>query len=70
MVAKCAGPTCTAMFRYLREGRVFVDDIQSPDGSAHLRYAWLCNECSERMTVVFDQTTGEACVVPLKRTTA
>ncbi len=70
MIAKCADPKCTAVFRYLREGRVFVDDIQSSDGSTCLRYAWLCNECSERMAVVFDQETGEASVVPLRSATA
>lgn len=58
MIEKCANPACSASFRNLRDGRVFVmevDDSSHSDGnqrSRKLRYSWLCNACCRTMTVV------------------
>ena len=58
MLDKCANPTCSATFRRLRDGRVFVTEFD-PDyrsganGRARQRqYFWLCNSCSRTMTVI------------------
>ncbi len=75
MVEKCANPACSAIFRRLRDGRLFVKEIQvqvdSPsDGkelSRQLRYFWLCNSCCRTMTVTTEKGTGVR-VVPLPTT--
>lgn len=59
MVSKCANPSCSAIFRYLREGKIFhvVAGPRGPEKdstcgiSTHERF-WLCGECSIRMTVI------------------
>ena len=65
MISKCANPACSALFRYLHEGRLFP--IECPGGpemnaSAHdgefvgaphiVRYFWLCSTCCRTMTLV------------------
>lgn len=64
MVAKCANPGCSAEFHRLLEGKVFVGETRTaPDGPRERRYAWLCDKCSDRMTVVFDSESGNAAVL-------
>jgi hypothetical protein len=63
MVNNCANPTCSASFRNLRDGRVFVieakADSRGGDGhSRQLRYFWLCNACCRTMTVVVEKRGG------------
>jgi hypothetical protein len=61
MVSKCANPSCSAIFRYLREGKIFhvVAGPRGPEKdstsatSTHERF-WLCGECSTKMTVISD----------------
>jgi hypothetical protein len=66
MVAKCANTRCSAGFHRLLEGKVFVGEVRaSPDAHRERRYAWLCDKCSERMTVVFDEESGEIGVLLL-----
>jgi hypothetical protein len=77
MLAKCANPPCSASFRYLHEGRLFLVDVADstrkgwprPDDSppAHrLLYLWLCDQCCRSMTVVIDNGR-EVEIVPLPR---
>jgi hypothetical protein len=62
MVEKCANSECSASFHSLRDGRVFVIEVEddSPDHSRprQLRYCWLCNTCCRTMTVVADKGHG------------
>jgi hypothetical protein len=63
MVEKCANSECSASFHNLREGRVFVIEVQDdsrPDRgrSRQLRYLWLCNACCRTMTVVAEKGQG------------
>jgi hypothetical protein len=63
MVQKCANSECSASFHSLRDGRVFVievEDDSEPDHkhSRQLRYFWLCNTCCRTMTVVADKGHG------------
>jgi hypothetical protein len=66
MLAKCANPKCSASFRYLHQGRLFVLDVSENADTggpcrnerlaAHrLRYFWLCDTCRRSMTVVTEQ---------------
>lgn len=61
MVGKCANPECSVRFKYLRDGKLFHIDMREyggPDGTCevcgcplHVRHFWLCNTCSQRMTI-------------------
>jgi len=64
MVAKCANPSCTKGFRYLRGGKLFVFAPKSPgvvpDGDFHeqswdTECFWLCERCVLTMTIVSDK---------------
>ncbi|MFZ0199575.1 MAG: hypothetical protein WB523_07745 [Candidatus Sulfotelmatobacter sp.] len=58
MVSKCANPSCSATFRYLREGTIFhvaSEKNSLPQTPTHERF-WLCGECSPKMTVISDDS--------------
>ena len=60
MVAKCANQECRAEFLRLILGKVFVGEVRpSPEAPRERRYAWLCDKCSDTMSVLFNKTTGE-----------
>jgi len=69
VVEKCLNPTCSAKFRTLRDGRVFVREV---DGCSHengehrhqVGYFWLCGSCCRTMTVVTEKGM-DARAVPL-----
>ena len=55
MLSKCSHPTCSAVFRYLSDGRVFQLEIPEPGdhGTSRRReYFWLCGRCCTNFTVV------------------
>jgi len=64
MVAKCLNPACSANFRTLRDGRLFVkelDDGYHEDGGEHhhrLGYFWLCGSCCRSMSVIAEKGKG------------
>ncbi len=79
MLAKCANPTCSSHFRYLRDGKLFrfemalqserdtesLDDTAFPKKSPHkVEHFWLCSECAAQMTLRREGHHGVA-VVPL-----
>jgi hypothetical protein len=70
MVEKCANPACSATFLRLRDGRVFIEEIEAlpaSDGkkpSRQVHYHWLCNSCCRTMTIVAEKGRGIR-VVPL-----
>jgi hypothetical protein len=70
MLQKCANPACTAPFRSLREGKLFLSENQTPDnGERKLRreHFWLCSACSAQFTLRFDEKRGMV-AVPLQAT--
>jgi hypothetical protein len=75
MVEKCANPTCSARFHSLRNGRLFVKEIQvdpKSDGnglSRELHYFWLCKSCCQTMTLSTEKGGGVR-VVPLPASAA
>ncbi len=55
MLSKCLNPTCSATFRYLRDGRVFHLEIPAPGDNVISRrreYFWLCGRCCRAFTVI------------------
>ncbi|MGC2193561.1 MAG: hypothetical protein WA628_02725 [Terriglobales bacterium] len=61
MLSKCLNPTCSAPFRYLRDGRIFQLGIPAPEDSGAARrreYFWLCGRCCASFTVVVKDGTG------------
>ena len=51
MLAKCANPSCTASFRYLREGKLFRLELVSERRYEHF---WLCSDCCRTLTLAVD----------------
>lgn len=78
MLSKCANPSCSTPFIYLREGKIFA--MEHPPGpqpvrdtdqplqtlSPRLEHFWLCGPCSAEMTLVYDRRQG---VLVLPKTT-
>ena len=67
MLSKCANPSCSTPFVYLRDGKLFVRrpmaDLSGTRGpveteSSRLEYFWLCGPCSENFTLVEDRALG------------
>jgi hypothetical protein len=67
MLSKCANPSCSTPFIYLREGKIFltkpmVDPSTAQENAAtqvaRLEYFWLCGPCSEDLTLVEDRALG------------
>jgi len=68
MLQKCANPSCTAPFRSLREGKLFLaetlpqDSNQPFDGNRRKvrrrEHFWLCDACSTHLTLRFDAERG------------
>jgi hypothetical protein len=54
MLTECSNPSCTAPFRYLKDGRLFClksDPTLSSSESNRVEYFWLCHRCSSEMTL-------------------
>lgn len=70
MVGTCANPACSARFRTLCSGKLFL--VETPtdvDASAgkqpvfapvphRIQYFWLCSMCAKKMVVVYDKMHG------------
>ena len=70
MLDKCANPVCPAIFRNLRDGRLFVTEVEAvhqgsiSEHGRQRQYFWLCSSCCRTMTVIVEKGKG-AQVVPL-----
>ncbi len=65
MVNNCANPQCAKPLHYLREGRIFVFDMQNrsvnpaDEKQGHqLEHFWLCGPCSQKFQVTFEAGKG------------
>ncbi len=83
MLSKCVNPTCSAVFRYLHEGKVFRLERDLGDDSdshaRHFEYFWLCSSCAGYLKVVYERDgvkvrpshaqlgTGSTPVSPIQR---
>lgn len=81
MLSQCANPQCAKPFLRLREGRLFLVEIEeltppgvpTPSALARARpskrqveHYWLCDECAAQWTLIYDQKQGVA-LVPVRR---
>ena len=63
MIANCANPSCSAVFRYLHDGIIFhltynpagVDKTSISGPSTNERF-WLCGNCSAKMTLISEDS--------------
>lgn len=68
MVSTCANPECSAPFRHLRQGRLFLVDprdrrySQAGWGSSQLQFFWLCEQCMPRFTLAVGPGERVSCV--------
>jgi len=72
MVTKCANHECANEFHYLRNGRLFIVEVDDrshwlalgaqPAGERkkphRIEHYWLCDECAPRLTLVIDRERG------------
>lgn len=64
MLTKCANPSCSTPFIYLREGKVFMmehhlrptalEKSAAARPVARVEHFWLCGRCSTEMTIIRD----------------
>jgi hypothetical protein len=74
MLHKCANPNCTNPFRKLSQGKLFLVDTQSLEGSEARRtrwkgqpthrveYYWLCDQCAFALTLSYEKGRGVVAV--------
>jgi hypothetical protein len=68
MMSKCANPSCSSVFRYLRDGKLFqvpagasskgAGNPGFPKTPARDEFFWLCGDCSRDLTIVVDPIEG------------
>lgn len=54
MLGRCSNPSCSAPFRYLRDGKLFrleTDPKARTSKPSKLEYFWLCDHCSPSMSL-------------------
>jgi len=69
MLAKCSNPSCSARFRYLRNGKLFLlesDPALTTGKSNRVEYFWLCRDCCSTMTLSLGQDDTVAAVPMLQ----
>ena len=81
MVSKCANPECSAPFLYFHQGRLFRLETEGREDRRHhlgdetgvrkplrrIEFYWLCEGCSETMTIAFDKVSGVSVLPQSKR---
>jgi len=69
VVSKCANPGCAATFRYFHQGKLFRleteaglerrralgNDDEKKKPLRHIEFYWLCENCAQKMTIVFEK---------------
>ncbi len=74
MVSHCANPACDETFRYLGEGKLFLDDpsagLQMSEQQLFEQCYWLCKECSRRYRLYFERGLPQLVSLALKRAAA
>ena len=51
MVNQCANPDCRRELRYLRDGRIYLFALSTPNGDRRMEHFWLCGSCSKSLTL-------------------
>lgn len=68
MLSKCANPSCSTPFVYLRDGKIFKLEsegerpgptlVSRSKPARRVEHFWLCGNCAPEMTVTFDAEMG------------
>ena len=65
MIEKCANPTCSRPFHYLRGGRLYCFELRPGVAFASRQsakritvYFWICERCSASLSLEFDAERG------------
>lgn len=69
MLAKCANPECSNVFRYHRSGKLFRTqgkEREDGSGAATMEHFWLCADCAATMTMAVEPS-GRVLVIPRDR---
>ena len=81
MLSQCANSQCKKPFLRLRDGKLFLveterlarkgESVSPPFVRArrqqrHVEHYWLCDQCAEQYTLIYDRARGIA-LVPLRR---
>jgi hypothetical protein len=79
MLQKCANPGCSAPFRSLHEGKLFLAETFVPEAEGSFdgnrrkmpkrEHFWLCTACSTHFTLHFDASQGML-TVPIGKSAA
>ena len=68
MVSHCANPNCAETFKYLGEGKLFLDNpiegLQMTQQQLFEQCHWLCKNCAREYRIAFDR--GIPRLVPLE----
>ena len=80
MVSKCANPECAATFRYFHNGKLFRleplarNQSDTEEGmnkhAARVEFFWLCDDCTGKMTLEFENGVGVSVRPKLKHAAA
>jgi hypothetical protein len=68
VVSRCANPSCSKLFRYFHEGKLFRLERAQPNGRAQAlsgEWFWLCGQCASVVTLAVDG--GKVIVRPSPR---
>jgi hypothetical protein len=69
MLNRCANPNCTRQFKYLN-GRLFRFNTLAgngpaiPNNSGQIKWFWLCNECSDSLSLRWDRERQQLKIIP------
>lgn len=80
VLSRCANPQCSKSFLRLHDGKFFLVEtervakvtelgppfVRARQQPRQVEHYWLCNECSERWTLVYDHDRGVA-LAPVRR---
>jgi len=72
MLSKCANPECSAVFRYLHQGKLYRAELGNGANAAYapeasdfsekparrIEYFWLCERCVSRVTLTYKKGVG------------
>lgn len=71
MVSHCANPECSQTFKYLGEGKLYLDNpkagLQMSQQQLFEQCYWLCKECSRQFRLDFERGLPRLAPLVLKQ---
>lgn len=63
MLAKCANPECSHVFRYLGTGKLYRHKHKNSGNVRRMEHFWLCADCAPKLTIAIERS-GKPIVIP------